>query len=88
MSERRFVIHTKDGNKVITESEAIKNAQEQEQEGITGHYSFYDYKNKEQITPPGWLVWSTHEDGCGVVYRRSDGKMILVTGWQGEFAYI
>lgn len=88
MSERRFVIHTKDGNKVITESEAIKNAQEQESEGIKPHYSFYDYKNKEQVTPPGWLVWSTYTDGCGVVYRRSDGKMILTTGWQGEFAYI
>ena len=88
MIERNFVLHTKDGNKVITESEAIQNALDQEQQGITGHYIFYDYKNKEQITPPGWLVWYTHEDGCGVVYRRSDAKMILVTGWQGEFAYI
>ena len=88
MIERNFVLHTKDGNKVITESEAIQNALDQERQGIEPMYSFYDYKNKEQITPPGWLVWSTHEDGCGLVYRRSDGKMILVTGWQGEFAYI
>lgn len=39
------------------------------------------------FTPAGWLIWSTFEDGCGVVYRRSDGKMIVVTGWQGEFCY-
>ena len=34
MIERNFVLHTKDGNKVITESEAIQNALDQEQQGI------------------------------------------------------
>ena len=87
MIERNFVLHTKDGNKVITESEAIQNALDQEQQGIEPMYSFYDYKNKKPVTPLGWLVWSTYKDGCGVVYRRSDGKMILITGWQGDFAY-
>ena len=27
-------------------------------------------------------------DGCGVVYRRSDKKMIVTTGFQGDFCYI
>lgn len=83
--ERNYILHTKDGNKVITESEAIQNALEQEQQGVKPLYSFYDYKNKKAVTGSGWLVWSTYQDGCGVVYRRSDGKMILITGWQGEF---
>lgn len=85
--ERTFLLHLKSGNKIITEREAIDNALQQEKEGIQPHYSFYDYKAKEKITPAGWLVWSTSEDGCGVVYRRSDGKMIVVTGWQGDFCF-
>ena len=85
--ERTFLLHLKSGNKIITEREAIDNALQQKKEGIQPHYSFYDYKAKEKITPAGWLVWSTSEDGCGVVYRRSDGKMIVVTGWQGDFCF-
>ena len=84
---RTFLLHLKSGNKIITEREAIDNALQQKKEGIQPHYSFYDYKAKEKITPAGWLVWSTSEDGCGVVYRRSDGKMIVVTGWQGDFCF-
>ena len=56
MIERNFILHTKDGNKVITESEAIQNALDQERQGIEPMYSFYDYKNKKPITPLGWLV--------------------------------
>nr|DAP26281.1 MAG TPA: protein of unknown function DUF2149 [Caudoviricetes sp.] len=33
-------------------------------------------------------MWSTFADGCGVVYRRSDGKMIITTGFQGDFVVI
>jgi hypothetical protein len=84
--ERTFIIHRhNEENLIIKESEAIQNALDQEKEGITPHYSFFD--KGENITNPGWLVWSTYEDGCGVVYRRNDGKMILITGWQGEFNY-
>ncbi len=49
MMERNFILHTKDGNKVITESEAIQNALDQERQGIEPMYSFYDYKNKKPI---------------------------------------
>ncbi len=85
--ERIFCIKTRDKNRIITESEAIENALEQEKSGIKPHYSWYDHKKKETVTPPGWLVWSTWSDGCGVVYRRSDGKMIVLAGIQGDFIY-
>lgn len=84
---RNFLIHTKTCNKVFSENEIIENALQQEKEGIDPHYSFYDYKSGEKITPPGWLIWSTNTDGCGVVYRREDGKLIIVTGWQSDFCY-
>ena len=67
-----------------TEEEIINNALQQEREGIAPRYSFYDYKKKEKVTPAGWLVWSLY-DGCGVVYRRADGKMVIVKGVQGDF---
>lgn len=67
--------------------EIINNALEQEKAGIIPHYSFFDYKNGEKVTPPGWLVWSSLDHGCGVVYRRKDGKMIIITGVQGDFCY-
>ena len=51
------------------------------------HYAFYDYKNKKAITPPGFLVWSL-VDGCGVVYRRADGEMVLIKGVQSDFCYM
>ena len=83
--ERSYILHLKDGVKIVTESEAIKNAKEQEKEGVQPRYAFYDYKSNKPLTLPGWLVWSTYADGCGVVYRRKDGKMILTTGMQGDF---
>lgn len=84
-----FLIRLNDDTvKIIRESEAIENALKQEAEGIAPHYAFFDYKEHKALTAPGWLVWSTKTDGCGVVYRRSDGKMILTTGLQGDFCYI
>lgn len=71
---------------IATAEEIINNALQQEAEGIEPHYSFYDYKKHEAVTAPGWLVWSTF-DGCGVVYRREDGKMIICTGVQSDFVY-
>lgn len=85
--ERTFILHLKSGTKIVTEADVINNALDQEKEGVEPHYSFYDYKNREKITPPGWLIWSTLQDGCGVVYRRNDGKMIVTTGIQSDFAY-
>lgn len=85
---RSFILHLKNENKLITEAEAIREAEKQEKTGIYPRYAWCDNKTGEPITPKGWLVWSTYADGVGVVYRRNDGEMILVTGWQGDFCYM
>lgn len=86
--EKNYILHTKNGVQLVTASQAISNALEQEKNGISPRYAFRDYKSGENITPPGWLVWSTLEDGCGVVYRRSDKKMIVATGFPGDFVIV
>ena len=88
-SEKLYLIGEKDG-KILTatESEIINNALEQEKDGINPHFAFYDYKNQQPVTNKGWLIWSSVNHGCGVVYRRYDGKMVIVTGVQGDFAYM
>ena len=63
-----------------TDKEIIDNALMQEKEGIKPHYSY------RGLTPNGWLVWML-KDGCGVVYRRNDGKLIINEGKQGDFVY-
>lgn len=88
MKENNYVLHTRDGVQLVTESQAINNALEQEKSGISPRYAFWDYKTGENLTPPGWLVWSTFADGCGVVYRRPDGKMIVTTSFPGDFVVI
>lgn len=88
MNENNYVLHAKNGVVLVTESQAINNALDQEKSGVIPRYSFRDYKTGEKLTPPGWIVWSTFADGCGVVYRRSDGKMIITTGFQGDFVVI
>lgn len=87
--EQVYIIHKADKTSlIIKHSEAIQNALDQEAAGIKPEYKLRDYKTGKAITPPGWLIWSTLEDGAGVAHRReSDGKMILLTGWQGDFIY-
>lgn len=88
MNDRIYIARKQDGtNLIMKESEIIANALQQEREGIAPHYAFYDYKKREAVTPAGWLIWST-SSGCGVCYRRADGKMIIVTGWQADFCYM
>lgn len=85
---KNYIIEAKsERNIVVSEKEIIKNALDQEKQGINPHYSFYDYKNNKKVTPPGWLVCSSLNYGCGVVYRRTDGKMIVCIGVQGDFCY-
>ena len=86
--KRSFILHLKKGNKVITEADAFREAEKQEKAGISPRYAWRDGKTGEPITPPGWLVWSTYADGVGIVYRRTDGNMIIVAGWQGDFCYM
>ena len=85
---KNYIIGTKDReNIIISDKEVVENAISQEKDGIKPHYCFYDHKNKEKVTPAGWLVWSSLNYGCGVVYRRSDGEMIVCTGIQSDFCY-
>ena len=85
---KNYVIGVKNGRCVVaSEKEIIENALQQEKDGVKPHYSFYDYKKGEKATPAGWFVWSAISYGCGVVYRRNDGKMIISTGIQGDFCY-
>lgn len=82
-----YLLHTKRGNKIITERDAIENALYQESIGIYPHYARYDKRSHKQLSSLGWLVWSTYEDGCGIVYRKKEtGEMIVTTGWQGDFS--
>lgn len=79
--------HNSQGKSLLfTDTELINNALHQEQNGIKPHYAWYDYKKKKPITPKGWLIISNMEK-CIVAYRRSDGKMIISEGVQGDFCY-
>nr|DAF06956.1 MAG TPA: Ribosome-associated factor Y protein S30Ae family, Structural.7A [Caudoviricetes sp.] len=71
-----------------TVKEILNEALRQERIGIFPHYVFWDYENQKAITTPGWMIWTSYNHGCGVVYRRKDGKMVLLTGMQGDFAYM
>ena len=85
---KTYIIKTRNGNKLYTAFEIIENAKEQERAGIRPAFAWMDPKTGEALTQPGWLVWSTFSDGCGVVYRRPDGKMIVTTGFHGDFCMI
>lgn len=79
--------HNSQGKSLLfKDADLINNALYQEQNGIKPHYVWYDYKTQKPITPRGWLVISNIEK-CIVVYRRSDGKMIINEGVQGDFCY-
>ena len=82
------LIHTKNGNLLLTDEDIISNAKEQEAEGIAPCYALYDHKKREAITRPGWLVWSTWEDGCGVVIKGENGSYHTLTGWQSDFVLV
>ena len=86
--DKIILLHLENENKIYKMSELIEEAKRQEKDGIKPHYSFFDYKKKENITPKGWLVFSTWADGCGVVYKMPETNSYkLVTGWQGDFCY-
>lgn len=82
-SVKTYTIHTAKGCQTFTEKDIINNALIQEKDGVTPCYKFRD--NKYNF-PTGWLVYSTIQDGCCVVYRRkSDNEIIILTGNQGDF---
>lgn len=83
---RKYLIHTQNGTQIFTEKEIINNAMEQREKGVKPAYHHtYIIEGKREVMPAGWLVYSTFEDGCCIVYpREKDGKLVIFTGWQGE----
>jgi hypothetical protein len=70
----------------LTPDEIINNAIEQEQKGIEPLYYLRD--SKGGFYPgAGWLVWSTWDDGAGVVFKKENGTYSIITGWQADFIY-
>jgi hypothetical protein len=80
MDEKKYILHFASGNKIISEKEAIANAIEQKNSGVKPLYKRIGSDAR------GWLVWSTFEDGAGVVFQREDGSAYVSTGLQGDFS--
>lgn len=80
MDEKKYILHFASGNKIISEKEAIANAIKQKNSGVTPLYK------RSGSDARGWLVWSTFEDGAGVVFQREDGSAYVSTGLQGDFS--
>ncbi len=76
----KYLIHLKTGNRIITTEEAIQNAKEQEREGVEPHYRHFALEKR------GWLIWSTFEDGTGIIVKSKDNYR-LIRGFQGDFTY-
>ena len=77
-----YLLHTRNGARLYTRAEIIENARQQENAGIIPRYRYND-----SSTPPGWLVWSTIEDGAGVVYKLALARRIYhsIKGrWKNE----
>ena len=49
MKENNYVLHTRDGVQLLTESQAINNALKQEKSGISPRYAFRDHKTGERL---------------------------------------
>lgn len=77
-----YIIGSRNGKDVIvSDKEIIENALQQEKEGIKP-----DFSPRYMPDVKGWLIWSNYKYGAGIVYRRkSDSKMIIITGVQGDF---
>lgn len=55
MNENNYVLHAKNGVVLVTESQAINNALDQEKSGVIPHYSFRDYKTGKNLHRPDGL---------------------------------
>ena len=80
MDEKNYILHFASENKIISEKEVIANAIEQKNSGVKPLYKRIGSDAR------GWLVWSTFEDGAGVVFQREDGSAYVSTGLQGDFS--
>lgn len=53
--EERYILHTGKGVQIVTESQAINNALDQEKSGVIPRYSFRDYKTGKNLHRPDGL---------------------------------
>lgn len=74
---KSYILHLKGENKLVTEAEAIQEAERQEKAGTVPRYAWRDYKTGEPITPPGWLVWSTYADGVEIICEERTGSPLI-----------
>lgn len=79
--EKTYLLHTKGGKKIFTADELIENAKQQKSAGWEPTY-FYRH---DKSTPPGYLVFSTWDDGAGVAIDYGGGKWGIIHAWQGDF---
>lgn len=73
---------------VLTSETLIQNAREQRAAGIGPGYQFiYDFERKE-YSRPGYLVYSTYQDGaCIVILDKAENATQIIRGWQGDFVF-
>ena len=76
-----YLIHTQQGTKIFSHDDLVNEARRQQARGWKPSYKHRDFRH------PGYLVFSTWEDGCAVVILAGNDGMI-VRGWQGDFQVI
>ena len=71
--------------KVYSASQVYENALHQRDQGVQPSYR-YNF-GKGDYSDPGYLVWSTWDNGAGVciVNEKYSRGYCILTGWQGEF---
>lgn len=64
----------------------IQNAREQLADGLEPIYCYIFSEKRREYSRPGYLVYSTYQDGAAVVVLDADGKTgRIFTGWQSDF---
>lgn len=87
MINTNILLHLKSGNKVFTKEELIQNALDQEKSGVKPSYALYNHGSKKVISPKGWLIYSTWEDGACIAVRKNKDEIVLLHGWQADFCF-
>lgn len=82
-----YVIHPQGKPaQAYTPAELIRNAQEQRADGLEPLYCYIYNEKRREYSRPGYLVYSTWQDGAAVVVLDADGKTgRIYTGWQADF---
>ena len=83
MRTENFVIHPREGLRIISYSEALNEAKRQKAENaLTFRYNF----GRGEYSKPGYLIYSTYADGAGVfILSEDESGGYMLKGWQGDF---